>query len=386
MRSTRRLVLAMAAAAATLAGCQDPCDATGAICTWAGTGEAAFNGEGKQRLEAGLYWPVDVSFAPDGTPYVLDFNNHRVRKVDAKGQLVTVIGNDNIGDGPADNSDRTADGALGTDVNLNHPTQIVFFPDGSGLLAAWHNHKLRHFDPATGRVTISCGSTPGFAGDGASARTALLNQPKALALDKSGNIFVVDQRNQRVRRIRASDGVIETVVGTGTKGFGGDQGEPLGAQLSMPTGSNPQPGGALDFDAQGRLYVADTENHRIRRVDFAANKIETVAGNGTPGYGGDDGQATAAQLNFPRDLAISGEVLFIADTENHAVRRVDLASGTITTLAGNGQSGYAGDQGPASKSQLNRPIGVTVGPGGTDLFVSDTYNHRIRKISLGGTP
>ncbi len=384
MKRAAKSLLAAAVLTALGPGCGDPCDVQGSICTWAGTGDAAFNGDGKERLQSALYWPVDLSFSPDGTPYVMDWNNHRVRKVE-NGKLTTVIGNDNIGDGPSDNADKTAAGALGTDVALNHPTQLVFLPGGGALLAAWHNHKLRHFDPVSGRVTITCGAGPGFAGDGEDAQRALLNQPKALAVSAAGDVYLVDQRNQRVRRILATSGRIETVVGTGAKGFAGDDGRPLLAQLSLPTGSNPQPGGALELDEKGRLYIADTENHRIRRVDFAADTIETLVGLGTSGYSGDDGPAKDAQLSFPRDILIAGGSLFIADTENHAVRRVDLATRTITTVAGSGQRGFSGDQGVAAKAQLDRPMGLAADAQG-NLFIADTYNHRIRRIALGGTP
>src|SRR5262249_31751980 len=124
VKSLRGMLVAGALLGAGLCACQDPCDAPGAICTWAGTADAEFNGHGKPRRQSGLYWPVDMGFAPDNTPYVMDWNNHRVRRVTAQRTLQTVIGNDNIGDGPSDSADKLSTGALGTDVNLNHPTQL----------------------------------------------------------------------------------------------------------------------------------------------------------------------------------------------------------------------------------------------------------------------
>jgi len=178
------------------------------------------------------------------------------------------------------------------------------------------------------------------------------------------------------------------VVGTGKRGGTGDGGDPLLATLSFQQGldqatgggDNPEPGGGLALDAAGRLYIADTENHRIRRVDFTAGIIETVAGVGTPGFSGDGGLATAAALSYPRDIEIGpGNRLFIADTDNQRVRAVDLTTGVITTVAGTGDAGFSGDGGPAAVAVLWRPFGIAFDPSG-DLYVSDTYNNRIRRV------
>lgn len=373
------------AAMFVIAGCTpDLCDAgPGTICTFAGTGESAFNGDGHKPLETDFYWPMKVRFDPSGTPYVLDWNNHRVRRLTSAGVFETVIGNDNIGDGPDGASDLVAPGVAGIEVNLNHPTDIVFRADGSAILASWHNHKLRNFDPVTGLVHVLTGRGPDYGGDGGPASEALLNQPKALEHAANGDLYFVDQRNQRIRRIRASDGIIETVAGNGVKGFAGDGGPPTSASISMPTGGNPQPGGALAFDTQGRLYLADTENHRIRRIDFTANVIETIAGDGQQRFAGDGGPATAASFRFPRDLAIAPNgLLYVADTENNAVREIDLATGLIRSVAGDGSQGFSGDGAEASAAKLARPYGVTTDADG-NLYIADTFNGRVRKISAG---
>ena len=284
-----------------------PCAGAGSICTWAGSGDQAFIAEATPALETAFYWPLDVEFAPapDGRGYILDWQNHRVRRVDADGLVRTVIGTDEIGDGPAQGGgdETVAPGVLGTAVNLNHPTDIQFTPDGHTLmLAAWHNHKVRSYDVDSGFMDVACGRGPGYMppGDGGPAAKALLNMPKAIALASSGDLYIVDTRNFRVRRIAADTGIIDTVVGTGTRGSSGDGGDPLVAKLSFQKGldqmdgggDNPEPGGAVALDAQGRLYIADTENQRIRRVDFALHIIETVVGDGTAGFGGDGGPAT----------------------------------------------------------------------------------------------
>jgi DNA-binding beta-propeller fold protein YncE len=360
------------------------CAGAGTICTLAGNGDPAFTGEGELATTTSLYYPVDLEFAPDGRAYLLDWNNHRVRRLDADGRLRTVLGTDEIGDGPiAGTGDETVPpGVPGTDINLNHPTDIQFSPDGGTLiLAAWHNHKVRQMDMGTSLVDVVCGRGPGFAGDGGPDAAALMNQPKSIVLAPSGDLFIVDTRNFRIRRIAAGTGIIDTVAGVGMRGSGGDGGDPLAAQFSFQVdGDNPEPGGAIAMDGSGRLYVADTENHRIRRIDFSLGLIETVVGDGTAGFGGDGGPALAAELSHPRDVELAPDGrLFIADTENHRVRVVDLATGTIDTVAGNGTAGFAGDGGQAREASLQRPFGIAFDAAG-DLYVADTLNNRIRRV------
>jgi hypothetical protein len=370
-----------------------PCAGAGSICTFAGNGEPAFLGDDMLALDSALYWPLDVELGPADQTYVLDWQNHRVRSVShADGIIRTIIGTDEIGDGPkaGAGNELVAPGVPGTAVNLNHPTDLQLAADGTLVLAAWHNHKVRTYDPATRLMQVSCGRGPGFSGDGGPADAALMNQPKGIALAANGDAYVLDTRNFRVRRIARDTGVITTVAGVGTRGGRGDGGPPLEAQFSFqrgldPTGGdggdNPEPGGAIAVDAAGRLYIADTENQRIRRVDLVLQTVETVAGDGTPGFSGDGGPATTAQLNYPRDIEIAPDGrLFIADTDNHCVRAVDLNSGVIETVAGRpGVAGYSGDGGAAREAVFHRPFGIGVDPSG-DLFVADTFNNRVRRV------
>jgi len=359
----------------------DPDLEVGNISTYAGIGPAQFSGDGLPPDQAGLYFPIDIEFVSNGDAYILDWNNHAVRKVE-NGIVRTVIGKPFPGDGPDDQSDLTPPGAPGLDVLLNHPTQVVELEDGTILLTAWHNHKLRVYDPETERVIVVCGAGAGFRGDGGQAHDALLSQPQSTAIAPNGDWYVLDQRNQRIRRISMTTGMIDTVVGTGTPGFGGDGGAPADAMLSFAAGGNPLPSGALTFGPDGRLYIADTLNHRIRRVDFAANTIDTVAGTGANGYNGDGIQATQAQLNYPKDIEVGPDGrLYIADTWNNRVRAVDLTTGIITTVAGSGVLGYNGDGIPATEAQLNRPMGVEFDANG-DLYIADWENNRIRKVNL----
>jgi len=359
-----------------------PC-ASGTICTWAGTGDPAFYGDGKDRREAMLYWPMDLAFAPqpDGRAYVLDWQNHRVRRVGLDGKIETVLGTDDVGDGPTAGNERTALGVAGIDCNLNHPTDVTFDLDGTVLIAAWHNHKIRRLDPTTGMEDVVSGAGPGFSGDGMPALGALLFHPKSVVVSRmTGAIYLADARNFRVRRI-GTDGIIDTVAGSAPAGCGGDGGPPLAAQFQFQMVSdNPEPGGGLALDDQDRLYVVDTENQRIRRVDFAANVIETVAGNGTSGFSGDGGPATAASLAWPRDVALGPDgKLYIADTDNHRIRAVDLSTGVIDTVVGDGTARFAGDGGPPREASLWRPWGITF-DGAGNLFIADTFNNRIRMV------
>ena len=361
----------------------------GDITTWAGTGQAGFDGDGHFRHETEFYWPVDIEFTPTLGVFIADWNNHRIRTVDASGRFRTIIGRDSDGDGP-DN----AAGVPGRECELNHPTEAWERSNGKLVVVCWHNHKLREWDPATGTIKILVGRGPGCTGDGGSitAPTALLNQAPHAVEAADGSIYINDQRNQCIRKIDPS-GMLSTVVATPqcpnesinyfpVGGFEGDDGPPSLAKIAQPTGSAPDPGGGLALDSQQRLYIADTKNHRIRRVDFAADRIITVVGNGVAGFGGDDGDPLLASLNRPLDIEFGPDGrLYIADSENHRVRAVDFDANLITTVAGTGVRGFSGDGHPATDAKLALPYGLGFNAEG-HLFIADTYNHRIRKVLM----
>jgi sugar lactone lactonase YvrE len=377
------LVFAMACSAADDPSSEDCAPEPGTACIWAGTGESGFNGDGHALRESRLYWPIDLEFAPDGTAYVLDWNNHLVRRVSEKGAFQTMVGAF-VGDGAPGMADAMPPGALGTEVSLNHPTDLQIARDGTVVLAAWHNHKIRTLDPESDQVNVIAGSRPGFAGDGQAAHMAQFDQPKAIVFDRDENLYVLDQRNQRVRKL-ARDGVVSTVAGTGISGFFGDGGAPISAQLSFEAGPNPEPSGGLALDDAGRLYIADALNHCIRRVDFETNTIDTVAGNGLDGYDGDGGDARAALLGQVRDLEFGPDGrLYFADTDHHVIRALDLEQARIETVAGTGEEPAADDariEGrPARETPLKRPMGVAFDPEG-NLYIADSYNNRILKVS-----
>lgn len=355
-------------------------DESGVACRYIGTGELGLNGDGHPARETRLYWVMDIEFGPDGTPYVLDWNNHMVRRILEDGTVETIIG-DFVGDGDPEMRDLTPEGAPGVEVRLNHPTDIQFEDDGTLVLCAWHNHKLRTWNPETGLVHVIAGRGAGYAGDGEElGQETRFNQPKNLVITDDGTYYVLDQRNQRVRAI-APDGMVYTVAGNGEPGFGGDGGAAIDAQLEFEAGSNPEPSGGIAV-ADGTLYIADGLNHRIRAVDLETGIIETIAGTGEPGYGGDGGPATAAMLEHPRDVEVGPDGrLYVADTENHRIRAIDLATGTIETVAGSGRLGMGREGRKATETDLNRPMGVAFGPDGA-MYVSDTYNSRVLRVPL----
>ena len=376
-----------AALAATGCGSEEPapeCDASGHACTWLGmAGSVGFNGDGHSRTDTKLYWTMDMLFASDGTVWFLDWNNHLVRRVTADDTVETVVGwTDPVfpGDGTGGGAEQTPEGAVGADVQLNHPTDLAEMSDGSVLLMAWHNHKLRQIDPDTGRVRIVCGGGAGFAGDGGPAAMALFKQPKALEIDALGGMLILDQQNFRIRRIDTS-GNIETIAGNGTQGSEGDGGPATEASLNFEAGSNPEPSGGMVIDDR-RLYVADTLSDRIRVIDLDTGTIDAFAGTGVAGFSGDGGPATEAQFSKPRDLEIGPEGdLYVADTDNNRVRAIDLQTGLVRTVVGTGELGLDADEGRlATEAALRRPFGLTFDHDG-NLYVSDTINSRILRVA-----
>ncbi len=358
------------------------CDGPGVACTWAGLkGENGFNGDGHHRLDTKLSQVQDLLFLDDGTAWLTDFNNFLIRRVLPDETVESVVGSTAPifpGDGPL--AGIPPGGAAGSEWQLNHPTNLLLDEDGTVLVVAWHNHKLLEIDPDTGWVTVLSGSGAGFAGDGYPAvQGALFKQPNDAVLGGDGSIYIVDQQNQRIRRIDP-DGILSTIAGTGTAGFSGDGGPALEAEFWWEYGSNPNPSGGITM-AGDVLYVADTANNRIRTVDLATGLVDTLAGNGEAAYAGDGGPARDASLRGPRDLEIGPDGdLYIADTDNGVVRAVDLESGTIRTVVGTGELGLDDVEAlPATETMLRRPMGVAFGPDG-HLYVMDTLNDRIVRV------
>jgi len=325
-------------------------------------GSAVPLGDGGPATAAQLSLPHGLALDSQSL-YIVDSGNNRVRRVDlAAGTITTFAGGGALSWG---------DGGPATAAQLNAPFGVVVDPANRYLyIAEGAGHRVRRVDLATGVITTFAGTgVAGFSGDSGPATAAQLNTPQGVAID-SQNLYVVDSVNERVRRVDLATGVITTFAGTGVAGFGGDGGPATAAQLNTPR---------FLAVASGYLYISDSSNHRVRRVDLATGTISTSAGTGVAGFSGDGGPATAAQLNQPRFLAVDSRNLYVSDASLR-VRRVDLATGTITTFAGTGAAGFSGDSGPATAAQLNLPLGLAVDS--ANLYIADTNNNRLRRVDL----
>ena len=338
--------------------------ASGTIETVAGQGRTGDVGDGGPALAAELARPYTLLAAPDGSVFIGELDNHRVRRVDPSGVITTVAGTGELGS--------SGDGGPATEAQLRTPVALALDAMGNLYIAEWLGQRVRRVDPMGVITTVAGTGQRGFSGDGGPAAQAQLFAPVGLALDGAGNLYIADRLNARIRRVDLS-GVITTIVGTGERSFGGDGGPATEATMSSPWG--------LALDGMGNLYIADRFDHRIRRVD-PSGTITTVAGTGERGSGGDGGPATEAQLNSPYGVALDpAGNLYIADRSNRRVRRVDPA-GTIETVVGSGDWGFSGDGGPATAARLVVATAVAVGHDGS-LYVADEFNHRVRQVRDG---
>jgi sugar lactone lactonase YvrE len=386
-------------------------DPAGVVSIVAGNGAFGYSGDGGPARAAALNQPTGVAVDPAGNVYIADASNNRIRRVDTSGVITTVAGTGVQGFG--------GDGGPATAAALNFPGDIAFGPASQLYISDGHNNRVRMV-AANGVIsTVAGGTWPGYAGDKGPASRALLNNPVGLAVDASGSLFIADANNSSVRKVD-STGTISTVAGSGVEGFSGDGGPATQAKLSWPLD--------VSLDAAGGLLIADNGfNNRVRRVD-STGRISTIAGNGTMGLAADGGPANRAELSqvndvavdgvgnvyiadaqsnavrmvnkstgaiativggtdgplsFPSGVVLNGSDLFIADSWHHRVLKRS-ASGTITTVAGNGQAGYSGDGGAAASARLNVPMGLSVDTQG-NLYIADSLNNVIRRVSPTGT-
>jgi len=336
----------------------------GLINTIAGNEAVGFAGDGGAATSASLLAPVSVAVDSSGNVFILQNGDGRIRKVDSKSNINTVVGSGTLGFG----GDGTS---TPLQMQMNSPTGLTVDSSGNLYVADSLNLRIRKIASSGGVSTIAGNGVLSYSGDGGPALSAQMNAPQAVAVDSAGNLYVADSGNNVVRKI--SKGIITTIAGTGSAGSGGDNGAAATAQLNSPQG--------VAVDSAGNVYIADTINAKVRKVT-PGGTISTVAGNGTPGFGGDGGAATSAQLYTPVGVAVdSAGNLYIADFGNGRIRKVS-AGGTITTVAGNGNQGYSGDGGPAANAQLAEPQGVAVDAAG-NLYIADTGNSVVRLVSNG---
>jgi cysteine-rich repeat protein len=337
------------------------------ISTIAGTGTAGYSGDGAAATGANVAVPYGVAADPQGRVVIADTSNQRVRRIAMDGTISTVGGTGVFGFG--------GDASEATSALIAGAFAVTVDGQGRIYVTDSFHHCVRRVELDGTITTVAGTGISGFSGDGGPATAAQMLSPNGIALDGQGRLVIVDTFNQRIRRVDAN-GIITTIAGTGISGGTGDTGPATSARLSNPND--------VAVDAQGRVLIADTYNNRIRRIE-ADGTIITVAGTtGAPGYDGDGVAANTTRLAFPYNVAVDalGRIL-IADTANRRVRRVDLA-GTITTIAGNGSPGRAGDGGPATSAELGLPQGLHVDSLGRVLFV-DSENHDLRRIELDGT-
>ena len=309
--------------------------------------------------------PYGLVIGPDRALYFCDLDNQRIRRLDLKTRRITAV---------AGNGQRAygGDGGAATAAALNMPHEVQFDSAGNMYIAERDNHVVRKIEAKTGIISTFAGTgMPGFSGDGGPAARAQLRQPHSIAVDPGGKLLICDIGNHRIRQVDFSTGMIETYGGTGER-----QPTPDGASVKTAPLNGPR---TMSFDRDGNLYLALREGNAIYRIASKAGTIHHLAGTGEQGYSGDGGPARLAKLAGPKGLAYGGGRLYVADTESHVIRSIDLATGVITTVLGTGLRGDGPEPDPL-RCALSRPHGVLVGADGV-LYVADSEAHRIRIVS-----
>ena len=332
------------------------------VTTFAGTGVKGFSGDGGTATAAQLNNVFAIARGPDGALYLCDVDNHRIRRVLADGTIETFAGSEGKG--------YEGDGGPATKATLNQPYEMAWDKAGNLFFVELGNHCVRRVDAKSRIITTVAGSgKAGFSGDGGPAKDAQFNQPHSLAFDAAGDLYVCDILNHRIRRIDLNTGIISTWSGTGEKRTAPDGSPITGSALHGPR--------ALAFAPDGKCWLALREGNAVLLLDPKTNSLKRVAGNGKSGFTGNGGPALEATLAGPKCIALdaAGNV-YLADTESHSLRYLDLTKGTLELLVGNGKKGDGPDGDPRN-CQLARPHGVFVDKDGS-VFIGDSENHRIR--------
>jgi sugar lactone lactonase YvrE len=362
------------------------------INTVAGNGVMGYTGDGVNAVSAELSIPVAVALDKAGNLFIADMVNNRVRRVDQATRTISTVAGNGIagysgvtGTGvcPNNGGSEPGDGGLATSACLYNPSGLAVDKAGNIFIADFGNRRIRKVNTA-GIITTVAGGGTTCPGDGLAATAACLTGPSDVVVDGSGNLYISDVTDARIRKVTATNQIITTVAGNGASGYSGDGVPATSTRLWSPRG--------VALDSSGNIYIADSGNERVRKVTASTGIIATIAGNGTQGYSGagcpangglepgDGGAATAACLSIPSGVAITGGQVYIADTFNNRIRVVQ--NGIIKTVAGGTLGGgflFCGDGKPALNACLYHPTGVAVGSISTsNVYVADSLNNRIR--------
>jgi sugar lactone lactonase YvrE len=358
----------------------------GIITTVAGNGTMGFSGDGGKATEAQLNMPFHCDFDKAGNLYIADADNHRIRKVDFKtGLISTVAGNGQKGAG--DLASR-GDGSPAVKATVSIPYAIAVDEYGNLYVVEQKTTLVRKVDGKTGVISTVAGTgTPGFNGDGGKGNEAQLREPNDCCLDGKGGLLVADVQDWRIRHLDLKTGIMTTFAGTGRpKDYGpafklevksnrkklGDGGK---ATDAIVVGAR-----AVCVDGKGNTYICEREGNAIRKVD-AKGIITTLAGTGAAGYSGDGGEAAKATFKSPKGIRCDAQGnVYLVDSDNNAIRKIDVKANVVTTIAG-GRKGGQGDGGSAREAGLDWPHGCVIGPDG-GLYIADSRNQRVRRVRL----
>ena len=334
------------------------------IVTIAGTGTAGHSGDAGPGVAAKVANVYGLEIGPDGALYFCEIDNHIIRRLDlSKGTISTVAGNGTKG--------YSGDGGPALQASLNEPYEIRFDRAGNMFFVEMRNHIVRRVDAKTNIIsTVAGNGAEGFGGDGGSATQAQLSRPHSIALDLEGSLYIADIGNHRIRRVDLKTGRIETFGGTGERAATPDGAPVAGTPLDGPR--------TMAFDKRGDMFLALREGNAVYRIDMKKSTLHHIAGTGERGYTGDGGNAKSAKLSGPKGIAVGGGGVYIADTESHTIRRIDLKRGIIETVAGDGTQ-HDGPDGDPLKCGLARPHGVFVGSDDA-VYIGDSENHRVRLL------
>jgi streptogramin lyase len=335
---------------------------TWTISTVAGTGVRGFSGDGGPATAAEINDPFGVVRGPDGALWFCEYGGQRIRKITRDGKITTVAGTGQVG--------YTGDGGPALQATFNKPHEIRFDAAGNIFIADMVNQAIRRIDAKTGIITTFAGNrTKGYSGDGGPASAAALNNPHSIQFGPEGDLYICDIGNHVIRRVNLRTGIITTFAGTGKAGDTPDGAPIAGTPLRGPR--------SLDFDRAGNLWLATREGNQVFRFNLKAGTIHHVAGTGKPGFTGNGGPAKEATLSGPKGIAIDADGnVWLADTESHSVRRFNARTGNLELMAGTGKKGNGGDGDPL-QCAMARLHGIFVDADGA-VYIGDSEAHKVR--------